>query len=172
MHPDPHTVNYVSLYCHSNTFKQSVSGCIALIKAEHECTHGRPRSVPAGISNSKCYTWIRADSSHRVTRSRESKTHGFSSTCGSTGTWKYLQVLRILNTNNIVNFKCKYMWNKIILRHGVTPWRNQIWLDRPCASYYQSLSLTPSESLPCHFKNIVSYSSTYQKLTKCPYLGY
>ena len=65
-------------------------------------------------------SWIRAGFSHQVTQSRESKTRGFSSTCGSTGTRKYLQVLRILNTNKVVNFKCKYMWNKIISRHGVT----------------------------------------------------
>src|SRR5258705_13598061 len=86
-----------------------------------------------GISNSKCYTWIRVGFSHQVTQSRESKTHGFLSTCGSTGTWKYLQVLRILNTNKVVNFKCKYMWNKI-------------GLEWPRASYHQLLSLTPLES--------------------------
>jgi len=67
-----------------------------LIKAEHECTRGWPGSIPMGISNSKCHTWICAGFSHRVTRSRESKTHGFSSTCGSTGTWKYWRVLRVL----------------------------------------------------------------------------
>jgi hypothetical protein len=39
---------------------------------------------------------------------------GFSSTCGSTGTLKYLQVLRILNRNKVVNCKHKYMWNKIL----------------------------------------------------------
>ena len=103
-------------------------------KAEHECTRGWPRSVPVGISNSECYTWIRAGFSHRVTWSCESKTHGFSSTCGSTGTWKYLQVLRILKRNKVVNCKHKYMWNKILQRYSVTPWQNQIWLDRPCAS--------------------------------------
>ena len=58
-------------------------------KGEHECTHRWPGSVPAGISNSKSHTWIRAGFSYRVTQSRESKTRGFSSTCGSTGTWKY-----------------------------------------------------------------------------------
>src|SRR6267154_4512306 len=62
-----------------------------------------------GISNSKCYTWIHAGFSHRVTRSHESKTRGFSSTCGSTGTWKYLQVLSILNRIKLVNCKHQYV---------------------------------------------------------------
>ena len=68
-------------------------------KAEHECTHGWPRSIPTGISNSKCYTWICVGFSHQATWSCGPKTHGFSSTGGSTCTWKYLQVLRILNSN-------------------------------------------------------------------------
>ena len=83
-------------------------------KGEHECTRGRPGSVPTGISNSKCHTWIRTGFSHRVTWSCGSKTHRFSSTCGSTGTWKYLWVLRILKVNTVVNCKYKYMWNKIL----------------------------------------------------------
>jgi len=139
-------------------------------KGEHECTRGWPGSVPAGISNSKCYTWIHAGFSHRVTRSRESKTHGFSSTCGSTGTWKYLQVLSILNRNKVGNCKHKYMWNKILLRHCVTLWWNQTWLDQPRASYCPS-ALFLSLTLPSHIKNIVSYSLTFQKLIKCSYLG-
>jgi hypothetical protein len=49
-------------------------------KAEHKCTCGWPGSIPTGISNSKCYTWIHAGFSHWVTQSCESKTHGFSST--------------------------------------------------------------------------------------------
>ena len=129
---------------------------IGRFKAEHECTHGWPGSIPMDISHSKCYTWICAGFSHRVTQSCESKTHGFSSTCGSTGTWKYLQVLRILNTNKMVNFKCKYMWHKIILRHGVTPWQNQIWLNRPRASY-PSIALSSHSlrvPLPSHFKTL------------------
>src|ERR1700677_450619 len=73
-----------------------------------------------GISNSKCHTWIRAGFSHWVTQSCESKTRGFSSTCGFTGTWKYFQVLSILNRNKVVDCKHKYRWNKILLRHHVT----------------------------------------------------
>jgi hypothetical protein len=107
-------------------------------KAEHKCTCGWPGSVPMGISNSKCYTWISAGFSHWVTWNHESKTCGFSSTCGSTGTWKYLQVLRILNRNKLFNCKYKCMWNKIFLRHGVTLWWNQIWLDWLSISYQQS----------------------------------
>ena len=58
-------------------------------------------------------------------------------------TYKYLQVLRILNINKVVNCKYKCMLNKILLRHGVTLWWNQIWLDRLHVSYHQSpLSLT------------------------------
>ena len=87
-------------------------------------------------------TWIRAGFSHWVTWSRESKTRGFSSTCGSTGTWKYVQVLSILNRNKVVNCQHKYMWNKILLRHCVTLWRNQIWLNQPRASSIRSLPLT------------------------------
>ena len=79
----------------------SLNGSWDLIRAEHECTCGWPGSVPTGISNSKCYTWIRAGFSHRVTRSRKSKTHRFSSTHGSTGIWEYLQVLMVLNINNV-----------------------------------------------------------------------
>jgi len=71
------------------------------IKAEHECTHGWPRSVPMGMSNSKCHTWICVGFSHWMTQSCGAKTHGFSSACGSTDTWKYLQVLRVLNWNKI-----------------------------------------------------------------------
>ena len=50
------------------------------VKAEHECTRGWPRSIPTGISISKYHTWICVGFSHWVTRSRESKTRGFSST--------------------------------------------------------------------------------------------
>ena len=57
-------------------------------KAEHECTRGWPGSVPTGISNSKCYTWIRAGFSHRVTRSHKSKLMGS-------------QVLVVLNRNKV-----------------------------------------------------------------------
>ena len=74
-------------------WRNSSLSCIA--KTEHECTHGWPGSVPMGILNSKCHTWICGGFSHRVTQSCESKTHRFSGTCGSTGTWKYLQVLDI-----------------------------------------------------------------------------
>ena len=68
----------------------------------------------------------------------KSKTCRFLSTCGSTGTWEYLQVLSILNRNKVVNCQHKYMWNKILLRHCVTLWRNQIWLNQLRASYRQS----------------------------------
>ena len=71
------------------------------IKAEHECTCGWPGSVPMGISNSKCHTQICVGFSHWMTQSHGAKTHRFLSTCGSTGTWKYLQVLRVLNRNKI-----------------------------------------------------------------------
>jgi len=141
------------------------------VKAEHESTCRWPGSIPMGISNSKCYTWIHAGFSHRVTQICESKTHGFSSTCGSTDTLKYLQVLSILNINKVIICKHKYMWNKILLRHHITLWQNQIWLDRPRTSYHQS-TLFLSLPLPSHIKNIVSYSSTYQKQIKCSYLGW
>ena len=58
------------------------------------------------------------------------------------------------------------MWNKIILRHGVTPWWNQIWLCQLCVhlcfwpSTHSLLSLSP----PSHFRNNVSYSFMYQNL--------
>ena len=58
------------------------------------------------------------------------------------------------------------MWNEIILRHGVTPWWNQIWLCQPCVhlcfwlSTHSLLSLSP----PSHFRNNVSYSFMYQNL--------
>jgi len=141
----PDTLYLPTLVCQTSMDVTSCVGSPVLIKAEHECTRGWPRSVPAGISNSKCYTWICVGFSHHVTRSRESKTHGFSSTCGSTGTWKYLQVLSILNRNKVVNCQHKYMWNKILLRHCVTLWQNQIWLNRLCASpLIRSLPLTPT----------------------------
>ena len=63
----------------------TISGFISL-KAEHKCTRRWPGSIPTGISNSKCHTWICVGYSHQVTQSHESKTHGFLSTCGSTGT--------------------------------------------------------------------------------------
>ena len=142
-------------------------------KAEHECTCGWPRSVPVGISNSKCHTWICVGFSHQVTGSHESKTHRFSSTCGSTGTQKYLQVLSILNRNKVVNCQHKYMWNKILLRHCVTLWQNQIWLNQLCSSpSIHSLPLTPTPIPHQKHSNIVSYSSQYQKLIKCSYLGW
>jgi hypothetical protein len=70
--------------------------CLQFIKAGHECTRELLGSVPTSISNFKCHTWICAGFSHRVTPIRESKTREFSSTCGSTGTCKYLRVLRAL----------------------------------------------------------------------------
>jgi len=116
-------------------------------KAEHECTCGWPGSIPTGISISKYHTWICVGFSHRVTRSHESKTHGFSSTHGSTGTWKYLQVLIVLNKNKVylnkIYCKYKYMRNRIILRHSVTPWRNQIWLSVARISWLLTITLTP-----------------------------
>jgi hypothetical protein len=45
-------------------------------KAEHKCTCGWPGSVPMGISNSKCHTWICTVFSHWVTRGCESKLAG------------------------------------------------------------------------------------------------
>jgi hypothetical protein len=139
------------------------------IKAEHKCTHGWPGSVPMGISNSKCHTWIYVGFSHWVTRSRESKTRGFSSTCGSTGTWKYL-VLRILNINQLVNCKYKYMWNKIILRHCVTPWQNQIWLNWSHPSYHQSTLSSYSHSHPTSKTNPMFLSRLIMHITKVSFL--
>ena len=142
-------------------------------KAEHECTCGWPRSVPVGISNSKCHTWIHAGFSHKVTWSCKSKTCGFLGTCGSTGTQKYLQVLSILNRDKVVKCQHKYMWNKILLRHCVTLWQNQIWLDRPCTSpSICSLPLTPTPIPHQKHSNLVSYSSQYQKLIKCSCLDW
>jgi len=58
------------------------------------------------------------------------------------------------------------MWNKIILRHGVTPWWNQIWLCQPRVHicFWPSTHSLLSLSLPSHFRNNVSYSLMYQKL--------
>ena len=133
--PNGETWFEIRVFQHSKQIVQS--------KTEHKCTH-RPGSIPTGISNSKSHTWIHAGFSHWVTQSHESKTRGFSSTCGSTGTWKYLRVLRILNRNKVLNFKYKYMWHKIILRHGVTPW----WLNQPHTSYHQSTLISHSHSHP------------------------
>jgi hypothetical protein len=110
--------------------------------------HAKQWPTPPSISNSKCYTWIYAGFSHCVTQSCESKTHRFPSTCGSTGTWKYLWVLKILNRNKVVNCKYKYMWNQIISRHGVTLWQNQIWHDQPCTSYHQHALSSHLHSIP------------------------
>ena len=126
------------------------------------------RSVPTGISNSKRYICIHVGFNHRVTRSRESKTHGFSSTCGSTGTWKYLQVLRILNRIKLVSCKHQYVEQNTFktLCHTVTEPN----MARSRTFYHQS-ALFLSLPLPSHIKNIVSYSYTYPKLIKCSYLG-
>ena len=80
-----------------------------MVKAGHECTRELSGSVPMSISNFKCHTQIRAGFSHWVIQICKSKTHGFLSTCGSTGTWKYLQVLSILNINKLVNCKHQYV---------------------------------------------------------------
>src|SRR5882762_4756049 len=97
-----------------------------------------------GISNSKCHTWICAGFSHLVTRSRESKTHGFSSTCGSTGTWKYLQVLSILNRIKLVNCKHQYVEQNTFktLCHTVTEPN----MARSAARFLPSI-LTPTSHL-------------------------
>ena len=125
------------------------------------------------ISNSKCYTWICAGFSHQVTWSCETKTHRFSSTCGSTGTWKYLQVLSILNRNKVVNCQHKYMWNKIHTFKMLCHTDRTKYGSISCTLHHQS-ALFLSLSLPSHIKNIVnfvSYNSKYQKLIKCSYLG-
>ena len=58
------------------------------------------------------------------------------------------------------------MWNEIILRHGVTPWWNQIWLCQPHVHlcFWLSTCSLLSLSPPSHFRNNVSYSFMYQKL--------
>ena len=58
------------------------------------------------------------------------------------------------------------MWNEIILRHGVTPWRNQIWLYQPRVHlcFWLSTCSLLSLSPPSHFRNNVSYSFMYQNL--------
>ena len=73
---------------------------------------------------------------------------------------KYLQVLSILNRNKVVNCQHEYMWNKILWRHCVTLWWNQIWLNQPHTSpSIHSLPLTPTP-IP------------HQKLIKCSYLSW
>ena len=95
--------------------------------------------------------------------------HRFSSTCGSTGTWKYLQVLSILNRIKLVNCKHQYVEQNTFktLCHTVTEPN----MARSRTFYHQS-ALFLSLPLPSHIKNIVSYSYTYPKLIKCSYLGW
>jgi len=132
-------VTFPSIFLGLLTFKRQFKLFVEADKAEHECTRGWPGSIPMGISNSECYL----PGSMQVSatgwlRSHESKTRRFSSTCGSTGTWKYLQILSILNRNEELNCKHKYYVEQILLRHQSHCDWNQIWLDQPRASYHQS----------------------------------
>ena len=47
------------------------------------------------------------------------------------------------------------MWNKTILRHGVTLWWNQIWLNQPCASYHQSNLFSYFAHIICASRSIL-----------------
>ena len=85
----PHTCHGVNLdfirnpsgvYQESIHFIRSPSGCMGECnlqdmwaywhghKAEHECTHGWPRSIPMSISIPKCHTWIQCVSATRWLR--------------------------------------------------------------------------------------------------------
>jgi len=80
-------------------------------RAGHECTRGWPGSVPTGILGAKCHTQIREDSFPRITRSRESKTHG------STGTHRYFPMIDIYGYSQV------YPWvptSRMTVVYGVT----------------------------------------------------